>query len=226
MAQNHAGAMRLGGQAKERQLLQGAVFPVAKQTWPAKSHLRRRRFSAHRHLPHAQGRNHSPGPRLRLFRPASSRNQGEAVGKPDRQAWLRSHLAAHRQGGLKCKKERRKNQCLNVLFLFSAAKQSILSLRGAMDCFASLAMTAGAIQVHTRPRVQRASGVPHALWAEDSSNDSGASRGEAANVCLGIFANEANQSILSWRGVMDCFASLAMTAGATIASRRLSSGAH
>src|SRR5712671_6730109 len=73
----------------------------------------------HRHLPHAQGRNHSPGPRLRLFRPASSRNQGEAVGKPDRQAWLRSHLAAHRQGGLKCKKERRKNQCLNVLFLFS-----------------------------------------------------------------------------------------------------------
>src|SRR6266849_2690519 len=77
-----------------------------------------RRFSAHRHLPHAQGRNHSPGPRLRLFRPASSRNQGEAVGKPDRQAWLRSHLAAHCQGGLKCKKERRKNQCLNVLFLF------------------------------------------------------------------------------------------------------------
>src|ERR1700704_5944911 len=128
MAQNHAGAMRLGGQAKERQLLQGAVFPVAKQTWPAKSHLRRRRFSAHRHLPHAQGRNHSPGPRLRLFRPASSRNQGEAVGKPDRQAWLRSHLAAHRQGGLKCKKERRKNQCLNVLFLFrrEATKQSTL----------------------------------------------------------------------------------------------------
>src|SRR6266576_6817028 len=126
MAQNHAGAMRLGGQAKERQLLQGAVFPVAKQTWPAKSHLRRRRFSAHRHLPHAQGRNHSPGTRLRLFRPASSRNQGEAVGKPDRQAWLRSHLAAHRQGGLKCKKERRKNQCLNVLFLFrsEATKQS------------------------------------------------------------------------------------------------------
>src|SRR3979490_3102202 len=143
MAQNHAGAMRLGGQAKERQLLQGAVFPVAKQTGPAKSHLRRRRFSAHRHLPHAQGRNHSPGPRLRLFRPASSRNQGETVGKPDRQAWLRSHLAAHRQGGLKCKKERRKNQCLNVLFLFSAAtKQSILSFCGSMDCFASLAMTA------------------------------------------------------------------------------------
>src|SRR4030088_2538588 len=143
MAQNHAGAMRLGGQAKERQLLQGAVFPVAKQTWPAKSHLRRRRFSAHRHLPHAQGRNHSPGPRLRLFRPASSRNQGETVGKPDRQAWLRSHFAAHRQGGLKCKKERRKNQCLNVLFLFrsEATKQSILPLRGEMDCFASLAMT-------------------------------------------------------------------------------------
>src|SRR5229473_507706 len=128
MAQNHAGAMRLGGQAKERQLLQGAVFPVAKQTWPAKSHLRRRRFSAHRHLPHAQGRNHSPGPRLRLFRPASSRNQGEAVGKPDRQAWLRSHLAAHRQGGLKCKKERGKNQCLNALFLFRSVSDEAIQL--------------------------------------------------------------------------------------------------
>src|SRR6266576_332423 len=165
MAQNHAGAMRLGGQAKERQLLQGAVFPVAKQTWPAKSHLRRRRFSAHRHLPHAQGRNHSPGPRLRLFRPASSRNQGEAVGKPDRQAWLRSHLAAHRQGGLKCKKERRKNQCLNVLFLFrsEATKQSSLAL---WFWIASRSLSSGAhsrdplarndvLDLHHLPRLQR-----------------------------------------------------------------------
>src|SRR6266704_3011663 len=181
MAQNHAGAMRLGGQAKERQLLQGAVFPVAKQTWPAKSHLRRRRFSAHRHLPHAQGRNHSPGPRLRLFRPASSRNQGEAVGKPDRQAWLRSHLAAHRQGGLKCKKERRKNQCLNVLFLFSEAiavgtliseRPPHRSVRAAFPHTAPTSGVDGELAVCAPAPVTRLPGtepgtcyaVPHSLW--------------------------------------------------------------
>src|SRR5882757_4753493 len=175
MAQNHAGAMRLGGQAKERQLLQGAVFPVAKQTWPAKSHLRRRRFSAHRHLPHAQGRNHSPGPRLRLFRPASSRNQGEAVGKPDRQAWLRSHLAAHRQGGLKCKKERTKNQCLNVLFLFrsEATKQSISPRKERMDCF-----------VASAPR-------------KDDGMHAQAAQGQISNTCPGFNATKRSRGIFA-----------------------------
>src|SRR5712691_4060795 len=178
MAQNHAGAMRLGGQAKERQLLQGAVFPVAKQTWPAKSHLRRRRFSAHRHLPHAQGRNHSPGPRLRLFRPASSRYQGEAVGKPDRQAWLQSHLAAHRQGGLKCKKERRKNQCLNALFLFrsEATKQSSLPL---WPWIASRSLSSGA---HSRDPLARNDGSRVSIQISNSRYTSAFSRREATEV--------------------------------------------
>jgi len=35
--------------------------------------------------------------------------------------------------------------CLELHVIASAAKQSILSLRGKMDCFALLAMTAGAM---------------------------------------------------------------------------------
>jgi len=56
---------------------------------------------------------------------------------------------------------------------------------------------------------------------ESFINDSGASRGEAP----AVIASAAKQSILSLRGKMDCFASLAMTAGA-VESRSLSSGAH
>jgi len=45
-------------------------------------------------------------------------------------------------------------------------------------------------------------------------NGSGAWRGEVVNVCLDVIASAAKQSILSLRGAMDCFASLAMTARA------------
>ena len=55
---------------------------------------------------------------------------------------------------------------------------------------------------------------PRPLWAENSSNASGASRREAVNVRLVVIASAAKQSILSLRGKMDCFASLAMTARA------------
>jgi len=58
-------------------------------------------------------------------------------------------------------------------------------------------------------------------------NASGALRGEGAKSRLQfrVIASEAKQSIFSLRGAMDCFASLAMTAG-TLESRSLSSGAH
>ena len=55
---------------------------------------------------------------------------------------------------------------------------------------------------------------PRPLWAENSSNASGASRREGVNVRLAVIASAAKQSILSLRGAMDCFASLAMTARA------------
>src|SRR5467141_1250211 len=43
-------------------------------------------------------------------------------------------------------------------------------------------------------------------------NGSGALRGEVVKLCLDVIASAAKQSILSLRGKMDCFASLAMTA--------------
>ena len=43
-------------------------------------------------------------------------------------------------------------------------------------------------------------------------NDSGALRGEVANVCLDVIASAAKQSIAPRKGRMDCFAALAMTA--------------
>src|SRR5260370_35724844 len=58
----------------------------------------------------------------------------------------------------------------------SAAKQSILSLRGKMDCFASLAMTAESVACRAVPSP------------------------------LHVIASAAKQSILSLRGKMDCLA--------------------
>ena len=50
-------------------------------------------------------------------------------------------------------------------------------------------------KVHTRPRVQRASGVPHALFGREiKCKTSGALRGEAANVCLVVIAITAPHS--------------------------------
>ena len=56
LAEDHARPVRLGGQAGERQLLQGPVLPPASPTRPAKSHLRRRGVDPDRRLSHAQGR--------------------------------------------------------------------------------------------------------------------------------------------------------------------------
>jgi hypothetical protein len=42
-------------------------------------------------------------------------------------------------------------------------------------------------------------------------NASGALRGEVVKLCLDVIASAAKQSILSLRGKMDCFATLAMT---------------
>jgi hypothetical protein len=45
------------------------------------------------------------------------------------------------------------NVCLDVIA--SEAKQSILSLRGEMDCFAALAMTVGAMDCFAEPVIGR-----------------------------------------------------------------------
>src|SRR5216683_7424237 len=72
-------------------------------------------------------------------------------------------------------------------------------------------------QVHTRPRVQRASGIPHALWAEGNSNTSGAPRRENEVVCETIAT--------SLRGALATKIPLFLCAARWIASRSLSSGA-
>jgi hypothetical protein len=79
---------------------------------------------------------------------------------------------------------------LHVIARSAATKQSILSLRGKMDCFASLAMTARAMDCFAEPVIGRAFARP-------------ALRGEAANACLElpVIASAAKQSILYllWR---------------------------
>src|SRR5882757_3498053 len=67
-------------------------------------------------------------------------------------------------------------------------------------------------EVHTRPRVPRAPGVPHALFGRKIQQSLGRmARREVVELCLDVIASAAKQSILSLRGQMDCFASLAMT---------------
>ena len=163
---------------------------------------------------------------------------------------------------------RREGERVCLVVIASAAKQSILPLRGKMDCFASLAMTArldgllrGAChRAHVRatervgwveperypsiascgddgfrrlnpsyalpiPSAHEAAGCnghpasPRPLWAENSSNASGASRRGIERAfsrhCEPTgrpngrpMTGSAKQSILSLRGKMDCFASL------------------
>src|SRR3982074_1496537 len=65
--------------------------------------------------------------------------------------------------------------------------------------------TAGALGIRHSPRP---------LSGGRLINDSGALRGEVANVCLDVIASAAKQSIAPRKGRMDCFAALAMTARA------------
>src|SRR6266576_5826697 len=68
-------------------------------------------------------------------------------------------------------------------------------------------------KVHARLRVQRAPGVPHALFGREIHQRLGrmARRGRERTSGFFVIASAAKQSILSLRGQMDCFASLAMT---------------
>ena len=99
-----------------------------------------------------------------------------------------------------------------------SAKQSILSLRGKMDCFASLAMTAGAMDCFAA--LAMTAGAMDASRSLSSGADSrGRLAGDDGGGCgvppltLPVIARSAatKQSILSLRGKMDYFASLAMT---------------
>src|SRR4051812_42663073 len=68
--------------------------------------------------------------------------------------------------------------------------------------------------LHTRPRVQRASGIPCALCFQRGKFPEKLARNARRDgeVMCSVIASEAKQSISPHEGRMDCFASLAMTA--------------
>src|ERR1700731_2404441 len=74
---------------------------------------------------------------------------------------------------------------------------------------------------HTRLRVHRAPGIPHALCFQGGCfwQASDASRRENAKVCHTVIASAAKQSMQQQKERMDCFAALAMTFH-TLSSRR------
>src|SRR6202047_4055879 len=68
---------------------------------------------------------------------------------------------------------------------------------------------------HTRLRVHRAPGIPHALCFQGGCfwQTSDAPRREIAKVCHSVIASAAKQSMLQHKERVDCFAALAMTWG-------------
>ena len=79
LAQDHAGAMCLGGQTQQEQLLQGTIPSPVRSARATEGDLRRRRFDPHRHLPHAEIRRAASRPRDRLLRSPHPRSQSQAA---------------------------------------------------------------------------------------------------------------------------------------------------
>src|SRR5271166_4535212 len=85
---DHAGAVRVGRQAAEGQLLQGAVPPAVRPARAAEGDLCRGRLDPDRDLPHDPARYPASGPRRRLFRPPSERGQSQPPRRAAQQARL------------------------------------------------------------------------------------------------------------------------------------------
>src|SRR4051812_45876134 len=96
LAQDHAGAVRLGGQPQEGQLPAGAVPPPARPPRAEESGLCGGGLDPDRGLPHAQGRHRLRGPRPRPLRPASQGGPGPAARPPPRRPRLRGRAGASR----------------------------------------------------------------------------------------------------------------------------------
>ena len=69
--------------------------------------------------------------------------------------------------------------------------------------------------------MQRASGVPHALFGREIINASGASRREGVNVCLVVIASAAKQSISPRKERMDRFVAALPCANASRLSQAM-----
>src|SRR3981081_2614900 len=98
LAEDDAGPMRMGGQAKEGQLLQSPVLPAASQARTAESNLCRLRLDPHGDLPHPQERHRTPRPRGRPLQSPFYRTPTQAPGCPAHHTWLRGSTSTHRRG--------------------------------------------------------------------------------------------------------------------------------
>ena len=97
LAQDHAGAVRLGSGKKERQLPAGPILPHQSPAWPQEGDHGRRRLHPYRHLPHAQGWDDVQGPWLQLLRSSfhrpAKKPPDQTLGRP----WLRGADKAARR---------------------------------------------------------------------------------------------------------------------------------
>src|ERR1700751_625993 len=93
--------MCLGRQAQERQLLQCAIPPPSRAPRSEEGGLCSCGFTAHDHLPHAQGRYAIPGSRCGPFRSPLQRREGQAPGRSVRKPWLRCQAYSLRPSSLR-----------------------------------------------------------------------------------------------------------------------------
>src|SRR3954465_6503137 len=96
VAQDHAGAVRLGGEPQEGQLPAGPVPPPARPSRAEEGGVRGGGLDPDRRLPHAQGRHRLRGPRARPLRPTFQGGPGPAARPPPRRPRLRRRAGAAR----------------------------------------------------------------------------------------------------------------------------------
>jgi hypothetical protein len=89
LAQDHAGAMLMGGDKKERQLPAGPILPHQSPAQLQKGDHGRRSLDPYRHLPDAQGRDDVQGPRPQSLRSPFHRPAKKALGQTFGRPWLR-----------------------------------------------------------------------------------------------------------------------------------------
>src|SRR6516225_7249264 len=102
LAQNHAGAVRLGGGKKEGQLPTGSILPHQSPARPQEGDYGRRRVHPYRDLPHAQGWDDVQGPRQQSLRSPFHRSAEETSGQTFGRPWLRRGAQAARRLSRAC----------------------------------------------------------------------------------------------------------------------------
>ena len=97
LAQNHVGAVRLGGGQKERQLSASPILPHQSAARPQEGDHGRRGIHPYRDLPHAQGRDDVQGPWLQSLRSPFHRPAKKPPDQTPGRPWLRRGDQADRR---------------------------------------------------------------------------------------------------------------------------------